>query len=312
MEAQTKGSYSVKNEPTLERTLILLKPDAIERKLTGEILGRFERKGLSIVTANLVTPDEKLAKEHYQEHKNNEPYYGQMWGHLCSGPNLAVVLEGELAIKASRQLIGTQDPIHGSHVGTIRGDFGIQAPKNLVHGSDSFGSAKREIILWFGEEYVLKGKLVKEELAPGIFFEYDPYDHHFSVAQAKKEFMKQHGLGMYAVKPKMKKPPQKKVKKVIQPLEQWGPPIVASLKEKQFVDLVGALGDISVDVPGVAANDQFPVDITPMSPQEMLSILGVAADDVHQGPIPFAEKNPNKIIFDELSMVEETVGALDE
>jgi nucleoside-diphosphate kinase len=146
----------VKGHPTIERTLILVKPDGIARGLTGEILNRFERKGLQVVAAKMIKPNKNLVQEHYAEHKGSGEFFTAMVEALTCGPNLAVVLEGELAVKASRQVIGFASPIDQSPIGTIRGDFAIYEPKNLVHGSDSAAAAKREIILWFGEGLVLK------------------------------------------------------------------------------------------------------------------------------------------------------------
>jgi nucleoside-diphosphate kinase len=146
----------VKGKPTVERTLILVKPDGVARGLTGEILNRFERKGLKIVAAKMVKPTNELAKSHYQEHEGNGQFFKNMCEALTCGPNLAVVLEGELAIAASRQIIGFASPIDQSPIGTIRGDFAIFEPKNLVHGSDSKNAAAREIKLWFGENLLLK------------------------------------------------------------------------------------------------------------------------------------------------------------
>lgn len=137
----------------VRRTFILIKPDAIERKLTGEILRRFERKGFDIIATSLRWINNEFAQEHYSEHKGNAPYFKQMCDAISKGPSLAVILEGPFAVEGSRQLIGNQQPIGGSSVGTIRGDFGIEAPFNLVHGSDSDSSAKREITLWFGVEF---------------------------------------------------------------------------------------------------------------------------------------------------------------
>jgi nucleoside-diphosphate kinase len=135
---------------TISRTLILLKPDAIERNLSGEILKRFERKGLKIVASEMRWIDKTLAEKHYAEHKGNTSHFKAMTEALVAGPLMAVVLEGPAAVMCSRQLIGSQSPLYNSQVGTIRADFAIQEPYNLVHGSDSDQAAKREITLWFG------------------------------------------------------------------------------------------------------------------------------------------------------------------
>lgn len=133
------------------RTLILIKPDAIERGLTGEIIKRFERKGFRIIKAEMRFADEKLAQSHYEEHKGNGPYYEKMIDAITHGPVIAMILEGPSVIEGSRQLIGSASP-HHSPVGTIRGDLAYQEAFNLVHGSDSNGAAYREITLWFSEE----------------------------------------------------------------------------------------------------------------------------------------------------------------
>lgn len=133
------------------RTLILIKPDAIERGLTGEIIKRFERKGFRIVKAEMRFADEELAQRHYEEHKGNSVYYEKMIDAITHGPVIAMILEGPAVIEGSRQLIGNASP-HNSQVGTIRGDLAYQEAFNLVHGSDSNGAAYREITLWFSEE----------------------------------------------------------------------------------------------------------------------------------------------------------------
>jgi len=133
----------------VERTLILIKPDAFERRLTGEVLDRFERKGLSITALKLVTADEATANEHYAEH-TDKPFFGELVSFITGGPLVALVLEGPNASKAARQLIGATNPIEAA-TGSIRGDYGTEVTFNLVHGSDSDESAEREIGIWFGE-----------------------------------------------------------------------------------------------------------------------------------------------------------------
>jgi nucleoside-diphosphate kinase len=148
----------VKSKPVNERTFVLVKPDGVARGLTGEILSRFERKGLEIVAARMMVADDKLASEHYQEHQGNDEYYDMMKKAILGGPVLAVVLEGEMAITAARQLIGSANPFQ-SQVGTIRGDFATKMGENLIHGADSPGAAKREIGLWMSDiEPVVKAK----------------------------------------------------------------------------------------------------------------------------------------------------------
>ena len=132
----------------LERTLILIKPDAMSRGLAGEILGRFERRGLVVREARLVPVDRTLAEEHYAEHAE-KPFFGELVSFITSGPTLALVLEGEGAIAVTRTTIGATDPADAAP-GSIRGDLALSMPDNLVHGSDSPQSAEREIALWFG------------------------------------------------------------------------------------------------------------------------------------------------------------------
>ena len=132
----------------VERTLVLIKPDAVQRKLAGEILARFERRGLELRDARLVQVDRALAEEHYAEHAE-KPFYGELVEFITSGPTLALVLEGEGAIATVRTTMGATNPADAGP-GTIRGDLALSMPDNLVHGSDSPESAAREITLWFG------------------------------------------------------------------------------------------------------------------------------------------------------------------
>ena len=134
----------------MERTLILVKPDAFARNLTGEVLARFERKGLKLVALKQLTTSEDLAKEHYAEHAER-PFFGELVEFITGGPLVAAVLEGPRAVTASRQIIGATDPVDGATPGSIRGDYGLEVQSNLVHGSDSPESAAREIALWFPE-----------------------------------------------------------------------------------------------------------------------------------------------------------------
>lgn len=131
------------------RTLILIKPDAFERGLSGEILARFERKGLEPTALKLITADEATANEHYAEH-TDKPFFGELVTFITGGPLVAAVLEGVEAVRAARQLIGSTNPVEAS-TGSIRGDFGTEVTFNLVHGSDSDESAEREIGIWFPE-----------------------------------------------------------------------------------------------------------------------------------------------------------------
>jgi nucleoside-diphosphate kinase len=133
----------------VERTLILVKPDAFARGLTGEIIKRFERKGLGIVALKHMTVTEDLAKQHYAEH-DGKPFFGELVAFITSGPIVAMVLEGESAIKAARQVIGATNPLEAT-TGSIRGDFAIEVGKNMVHGSDSPEAGAREGKLFFGD-----------------------------------------------------------------------------------------------------------------------------------------------------------------
>jgi nucleoside-diphosphate kinase len=132
----------------VEKTLVLIKPDAMQRGLAGEILARLERRGLTLREAKLVHVDRELADEHYAEHAE-KPFYGELVLFITSGPTLALVMEGEGAIALVRTTIGATDPADAAP-GSIRGDLALSMPDNLVHGSDSPESAEREISLWFG------------------------------------------------------------------------------------------------------------------------------------------------------------------
>lgn len=131
-----------------ERTLVLIKPDGVERRLVGEIINRIERKGLAIAALELRSVDQELAARHYAEHED-KPFFGSLLEFITSGPVVAAIVEGPRAVAAFRQLAGGTDPVDKATPGTIRGDFGLETQFNLVHGSDSADSAKREIALWF-------------------------------------------------------------------------------------------------------------------------------------------------------------------
>jgi nucleoside-diphosphate kinase len=131
----------------MQKTLILVKPDAFGRGLTGEIIARFERKGLKITALKHMTVSEDLAKRHYAEHEG-KPFFGELVEFITSGPIVAMVLEGEEAITAARQVIGATNPLEASP-GSIRGDFAIAVGQNMVHGSDSPESGERESRLFF-------------------------------------------------------------------------------------------------------------------------------------------------------------------
>jgi nucleoside-diphosphate kinase len=131
----------------MERTLILVKPDAFARGLTGEIVARFENKGLRIVAMRHMQVTEDLAKQHYAEHEG-KPFFGELVEFITSGPIVAMVLEGEEAIRAARQVIGATNPLEAAP-GSIRGDYAIAVGQNMVHGSDSPESGEREAKLFF-------------------------------------------------------------------------------------------------------------------------------------------------------------------
>jgi len=131
----------------VERTLVLIKPDAVQRGLAGEILARFERRGLQIREARLVQVDRELAEKHYAEHAE-KPFFGELVEFITSAPTLALALEGEGAIATVRRTMGATNPAD-SEPGSIRGDLALSMPDNLVHGSDSPESSERELALWF-------------------------------------------------------------------------------------------------------------------------------------------------------------------
>jgi nucleoside-diphosphate kinase len=133
----------------VDRTLILVKPDAFARGLAGEMIARFERKGLKIAALKRMRMDTALAERHYAEH-TEKPFFGDLVEFITSGPLLAMVLEGYEAVSAARQVIGATDPLEAAP-GSIRGDFALEVQTNLVHGSDSPQSAAREVELFFPE-----------------------------------------------------------------------------------------------------------------------------------------------------------------
>ena len=131
----------------LERTLVLAKPDAVERGLAGEIVARYERRGLKLRAARLLRVDRELAERHYEEHRE-KPFFGELIEFITNGPTLALVVEGDGAIQVVRATNGATNPAQVAP-GTVRGDLAHVNPFNLVHGSDSSESAEREIALWF-------------------------------------------------------------------------------------------------------------------------------------------------------------------
>ena len=131
-----------------ERTLVLIKPDGVQRRVVGDIISRIERKGLTIAALELKSVDDALARAHYAEHAD-KAFFGSLLDFITSGPVVAAVLEGPRAVAAFRQIAGGTDPVEKATPGTIRGDLGLETQFNLVHGSDSAESAAREIELWF-------------------------------------------------------------------------------------------------------------------------------------------------------------------
>lgn len=136
---------------TISRAFVMIKPDGVARGLMGEIIKRFEQRGFRITKMQMLTPTKDLAKKHYWEHRSRD-FFGRVIDYVSSGPVLAMVLEGpEKCIEMVRKMIGATFPLNADP-GTIRGDFGIIQYQNIIHGSDSVGSAEREIELWFGRE----------------------------------------------------------------------------------------------------------------------------------------------------------------
>ncbi len=136
----------------VEQTLILAKPDAVQRGLAGEILARFERRGLKVRAARLLVASRELGETHYAEHKD-KPFFGELVDFITSSPTLAFVLEGEGAVATCRLTIGATNPAEALP-GSLRGQYALAMPNNLVHGSDSPESAQREIGLWFPDGLV--------------------------------------------------------------------------------------------------------------------------------------------------------------
>jgi nucleoside-diphosphate kinase len=135
---------------SVERSLILIKPDAVERGFAGEVLARIERRGLMLRAGKLIRVDRELGESHYAEHRE-KPFFGELVAFITSGPTWALVVEGEGAIATMRTTIGATNPADAAP-GTIRGDLALAMPDNLVHGSDSAESAEREIALWFSDD----------------------------------------------------------------------------------------------------------------------------------------------------------------
>ncbi|MFX4302524.1 nucleoside-diphosphate kinase [Alicyclobacillus tolerans] len=140
----------------MEKTFVMIKPDGVQRGLIGEIVGRFEKKGLKLVAAKLLAVDSKTAEAHYAEHKER-PFFGELVSFITSSPVFAMVWEGENAVSVVRSMMGKTNPVD-SAPGTIRGDFGLSIGMNIIHGSDSVENANREIGLWFAENTLTYSK----------------------------------------------------------------------------------------------------------------------------------------------------------
>src|SRR3984893_2033732 len=131
-----------------ERTLLLIKPDGVERRLWGEIIARIERKGLPVAALEMRVIDDELARQHYAEH-DGKPFFTSLLEVITSGPVVVAIVEGPRAVAAFRQIAGGTDPVEKAAPGSIRADYALETQNNLVHGSDSDQSAAREIALWF-------------------------------------------------------------------------------------------------------------------------------------------------------------------
>ncbi|CCQ59138.1 nucleoside-diphosphate kinase [Crocosphaera watsonii] len=137
----------------MERTFIMIKPDGVQRGLVGEIIGRFEAKGFTLVGLKSLSVSRELAEEHYDVHKER-PFFGGLVDFICSSPVVAMVWEGDGVVACARKLIGATNPLSAER-GTIRGDFGVSVGRNLIHGSDAIETAQKEINLWFSEKELL-------------------------------------------------------------------------------------------------------------------------------------------------------------
>ena len=146
----------------IQKSFVMMKPDAVQRRLMGKIMSRFEEKGLQIVAVKLMQIDEELAKTHYGEHAE-KPFFPGLVEYITSSPALAMVIEGEEAITTIRKLVGATNPLEAD-LGTIRGDYGMDTGRNIIHASDSPASAEREIGLFFNEDEICDYKIVDNDL----------------------------------------------------------------------------------------------------------------------------------------------------
>lgn len=141
----------------MERTFIAIKPDGVQRGLVGQIIGRFETKGFTLVGLKIISVTQKLAEQHYDVHKE-KPFFSGLIEFITSGPVVAMVWEGEGVVASGRKIIGATNPL-SAEPGTIRGDYGINVGRNLIHGSDAIETAQKEISLWFKEEELVSWEL---------------------------------------------------------------------------------------------------------------------------------------------------------
>ena len=146
----------------IQKSFVMMKPDAVQRRLMGKIMSRFEEKGLQIVAVKLMQIDEELAKTHYGEHAE-KPFFPGLVEYITSSPALAMVIEGEEAITTIRKLVGATNPLEAD-LGTIRGDYGMDTGRNIIHASDSPASAEREIGLFFNEDEICDYQIVDNDL----------------------------------------------------------------------------------------------------------------------------------------------------
>lgn len=144
----------------MEKTFVMVKPDGVQRGLVGEVISRLERKGLKIVAIKMLWIKRELAENHYAEHKD-KPFFSSLVEYITSGPVVAMVVEGRNAVKVVRSLVGATNPVEAA-VGTIRGDFGLDVGRNIVHASDSLQSAEREISLFFDENEIIDYERIDE------------------------------------------------------------------------------------------------------------------------------------------------------
>lgn len=145
----------------MERTFVMIKPDGVQRRIIGEVVSRFEKKGYKIIAGKFMQVSQALAEEHYGQHKER-PFFGELVGFITSSPVFAIVLEGNNAIASARIMMGATNPADATP-GTIRGDFAISIGMNIIHGSDSPESAEREINLWFNKDEIVDYQITSDK-----------------------------------------------------------------------------------------------------------------------------------------------------